>query len=340
MGYMKTNRERQAHFARVFWIDHQLAANRYPNARTIAEHFEISMKTGQRTLDFMRDQLRLPLAYSPEKRGWHYTEPTFPFTGIEITEGELLVLLLSERLARAYKGTAIGKMIEQVFAKVLNAMTNTISIDINALTEAHSFETALTTELDEKTFRQIGRAIIKRFCIEMTYFTAGRGELTRRKVDPLHLRNYLGEWYLIAFDHLRGEIRDFHVGRIRELEASKEKFNWPEGFDLQAYLDSGFAMFRGGKPIDVEFIFDEYQSRWMRERGKVHKTEEREELPDGRLRIRIQVTALDGVKRFCMQYGAHVEIIAPEELRQSIRAEIKSMDAMYSNSLDEKRGNQ
>jgi hypothetical protein len=29
--------------------------------------------------------------------------------------------------------------------------------------------------------------------IEMTYFTAARGELTRRRCDPLHLRNHLGE---------------------------------------------------------------------------------------------------------------------------------------------------
>jgi predicted DNA-binding transcriptional regulator YafY len=327
---MKADKERHTHFARVFWITHELSTSRYPNARKIAEHFEISNRTAQRTLEFMRDQLRLPMEYSAQHRGWYYTEPTFSFTGIEITEGELLVLLLAERLARAYKGTAIGNVIEQVFAKVLNAMTNIISIDINALTEAHSFETALTTELDEKTFRHIGQAIIEGFSIHMTYFTAGRGEWTRRKVDPLHLRNYLGEWYLIAFDHLRGEIRDFHVGRIKELEVTKEKFNRPEGFDLQAYLDSGFAMIRGGKLIDVEFIFDEYQSRWMRERGKVHKTEEREELPDGRLRIRIQVTALDGVKRFCMQYGAHVEIIAPEELRQSVREEVEGLRALYS----------
>ncbi|MBI3654271.1 MAG: WYL domain-containing protein [Acidobacteria bacterium] len=335
---MKTNRERQTHFARVFWIAHQLAANRYPNARSIGEHFEVSAKTGQRTLDFMRDQLRLPIAYSAEQRGWYYTEPTFPFTGIEMTEGELLVLLLAERMAQAYKGTAIGKLIDQVFAKVLNAMTNSVSIDINALTEAYSFETAITSELDDNTFRQLGRAIIKRLSLQMAYFTATRGQWSRRLVDPLHLRNYLGEWYLIAFDHRRGEIRDFHVGRIRELEITETAFTWPESFDLQAYLDSGFAMIRGGQPIAVEFIFDEYQARWMRERGKAHKSEEREELPDGRLRMRMQVTALDGVKRFVMQYGAHVEVIAPEELRQAIRKEIEAMSAMSSNSLGEQRG--
>lgn len=326
---MRLNQERLAQFSRAFWVYHELISNRYPNARKIAEHFEVSLKTGHRTLDFMRDVMLLPIEYSAKDNGWYFTEPSSPMTGIEISEGELLILLVAEKLAQAYKGTAIGGLIEQVFAKVLNAMTNLVSIDINALSEAHSFETALTSELNEATFRQIGRAITQRQSIEMSYFTATRGELTRRKVNPLHFRNYLGEWYVIAFDHLRSAVRDFHIGRIRELELTSEEFTWPEGFDLQSYLDSGFGMIRGGKPIQVEMIFDEYQSRWMRERGKVHKTEERRELPDGRLKICIQVTALDGVKRFLMQYGAHVEVVEPEELRQSIRQECAAMLTLY-----------
>ena len=136
----------------------------------------------------------------------------------------------------------------------------------------------------------------------MKYYTAQSGEVKWRTVNPLHLRNHLGDWYLIAWDHGRNKPLDFHCGRIRELEINEEEFSLPEGFELESYLASGFGMIRGQEPIEVEIIFDEYQSRWMRERGKFHPTEEREELPDGRLSMRMKVTALDGVKRFVMQY--------------------------------------
>src|SRR5437868_6188678 len=86
------------HFERVFWIMLQLSANRYPNARIIAEHFEVTAKTAQRTLEFMRDRMRLPLAYSAEQRGWYYTEPIHGMNPIEMTEGELVAILLVERL--------------------------------------------------------------------------------------------------------------------------------------------------------------------------------------------------------------------------------------------------
>lgn len=321
--------ERLTYFARIFWIDCELRANRYPNAAKISEHFEVATKTGYRTLEFMRDQLRLPIQYSAEHRGWYYTEPAYALPAIELSQGELVAIYLVERLARQYRGTAIGRHVEEAFAKVLSAATGTVSIDFNALAEAYSFEAPPTSELESETFRQLGRAAIERRRVEITYYTATRGEVSRRRVDPLQLRNYLGEWYLIAFDHLRGEVRDFHAGRIRELKVTDERFEWPESFNLQAYLESGFGMIRGREPIDVEIEFDEYQARWIRERGPVHPTEQREEKSNGGLKIRMRVTALDGVKRFVMQYGSHVRVIAPKKLRQAVQQEIKAMRSFY-----------
>jgi predicted DNA-binding transcriptional regulator YafY len=322
-------REHLRNLERVFWIDKEIRANRYPNATNIAGHFEVTTKTAQRTLDYMRDRLRLPLGYSAEHRGWYYTEPAYALPAIELSEGDLVAILLAEKLSRQYRGTAIGQHVEEAFAKVLSAMTETVSIDLDALSEAHSFEAAATTELDPDLFSRLGRAAIERLRIEMTYFTATRGELTRRRADPLHLRNNLGDWYLIAWDYLRGEPRDFLVSRIRELIVTDEHFDWPAGFILENYLDQGFGMIRGREPIRVEIVFDEYQSRWIRERGKIHPTEEREDLPNGGLRLCIQVTAIDGVKRFVMQYGAHACVIEPQELRQSIRKEIEEMNQLY-----------
>ncbi|HWP43462.1 MAG TPA: WYL domain-containing protein, partial [Blastocatellia bacterium] len=299
---------------------------------TIARHFEISTRTAQRTLDFMRDRLRLPLGYSSERHGWYFTEPTYGLRAIELTEGDLVAILLTERLAREYRGLAIGKQVEEAFAKVLDAMTNIVSIDFESLSEAYSFEANATVEIAPEVFQQLGRAAKERLRVEMTYYTAMRGEVTRRRADPLHLRSYLGEWYLIAFDHYRGEVRDFNIGRIRELVVLDERFEWPEGFDLAEYLDSGFAMVRGREPFDVEIAFDEYQARWIRERGPVHPTERREELPDGGLLIRMRVTALDSVKRFVMQYGSHARVIAPERLREMVREDIEAMRALYEDS--------
>jgi len=41
---------------RFVWFDRELKSGRYPNASRLARKFEISVKTAQRTIDFMRDR--------------------------------------------------------------------------------------------------------------------------------------------------------------------------------------------------------------------------------------------------------------------------------------------
>jgi predicted DNA-binding transcriptional regulator YafY len=311
------------------WIDQQIRLDQYPNASSIAEHFEVSTKTAQRTINFMRDQLRMPLDYLAERRGWYYTEKHYSLPAIELTEGDLVTILLAEKLARQYRGTAIGHQVERAFGKVLDAMTNAVTIDLQGLSNAFTFEAGVTTDLDPDLFSQLGLAVRQQKSVEMNYFTASRGELTLRRVDPLHLRNSRGEWYLIAWDHRREEVRDFLVSRIRHLEVTEERFAWPQDFDPTRYLNGGFGMIRGNDSIRVEIIFTEYQSRWIRELSSFHPTEEREELPDGRLILRMTVTALEGVKRFVLQYGAQAEVLSPPQLRDQIRAEIDSLSQLY-----------
>lgn len=322
-------REHIRHLPRIFWIDHQIRGGRYPNNGTIASHFEISSRTAQRTIEYMRDQLRLPIEYVAAERGWHYSEPHVGLTAVELTEADLVTLLLAEKLARQYRGTAIGDQVAIAFAKILKASTGLITVDLKALAEAYTFETAVTTDIDPSIFGLLGGATTSRQTVEMTYYTASRDELTERRVDPLHLRNSNGDWYLIAWDHKRGEVRDFLVSRIRKLAVTGEVFHWPEGLNLERYLADGFGMIRGAREIPVELEFDDYQSRWIRERSAFHPTEEREELPNGRLLLRLTVTALDGVKRFILQYGSHVKVLNPPELGELVRTEIDAMKRIY-----------
>jgi predicted DNA-binding transcriptional regulator YafY len=56
-------------------VHQQLAANCYPNCRKMAEEFEVSAKTVQRDINFMRDQMGLPIDYDRGRFGFYYTRP-------------------------------------------------------------------------------------------------------------------------------------------------------------------------------------------------------------------------------------------------------------------------
>ncbi len=56
-------------YERFVWFDHQVRTKKHPNATSLAGAFEISTKTAQRDIDFMRDRLLCPLDYDSSKKG-------------------------------------------------------------------------------------------------------------------------------------------------------------------------------------------------------------------------------------------------------------------------------
>jgi hypothetical protein len=58
------------------------------------------------------------------------------------------------------------------------------------------------------------RAIAEEFDVDMQYYTQSRGELTKRRVSPLHIE---AETYLHAYCHARRAERVFRMSRIAEL---------------------------------------------------------------------------------------------------------------------------
>jgi predicted DNA-binding transcriptional regulator YafY len=75
--------------ARMLRLHEWLMANRYPNCRKIAREFEVSAKTVQRDVNFMRDQMRLPIDYDKGHFGFYYTRPVsgFPAMGTGASRG-------------------------------------------------------------------------------------------------------------------------------------------------------------------------------------------------------------------------------------------------------------
>ena len=69
--------------SRLLFIDRKIREGRHPNCSSMAEEWEVSRKTIQRDLDYMRYQLDAPLEYSAKHRGYFYTEETVQTTGHE-----------------------------------------------------------------------------------------------------------------------------------------------------------------------------------------------------------------------------------------------------------------
>ena len=60
--------------------------------------------------------------------------------------------------------------------------------------------------------------------LEIDYWSAGRDELTTRRIDPTAVFFALGEWYVDAYCHRAAGDRLFRVDRIRGVRPTGEHF--------------------------------------------------------------------------------------------------------------------
>ena len=56
----------------------EIQAGMYPNTKTLAEKLEVSKKTVERDIEFLRDRLRLPIGYDARRWGFFYTHTMGP----------------------------------------------------------------------------------------------------------------------------------------------------------------------------------------------------------------------------------------------------------------------
>ena len=112
---------------RIMGIDQAVRSGGWPNATTLAAEFEVDPKTVRRDIAYLRDQLHAPLEYDPARFGYFYREPSFRLPFFQLTEGELVAVLLAERVLKQYRGTPFEADLRRAFAKVTELLPETIS---------------------------------------------------------------------------------------------------------------------------------------------------------------------------------------------------------------------
>lgn len=308
--------------ARLLRICDEIRRGRYPNKPRLAELVERDERTVQRDLAELTNVYGAPIEFDRQRNGFYFTDPDWRFRAVEITEGELLAFFAAERMLRRMDAGAVEiKLAREALKKLAALLPEEIVVDLGALGEAISFAPEPALDAAPEVLSRLATASARRETLRVLYYSQHRGAETERDIDVLKLHQWLGEWYAISRDHLSGgEVRDFHAGRIRKLEATGRTFEHPEDWNAEEYLKRGFGMFRGGAPVTVEVEFDAQQSPYARER-QFHPTQRREEIGDGKMRLTFEVTeaALVQVARWLMQYAEHAEAIRPEKLREMMR---------------------
>ena len=300
--------------ARIMVIDQALRAGTWPNATTLGDQLEVDPRTIRRDIAYMRDQLRAPIEYDPRRNGYRYTDLTIRLAYFPVTEGELVALLLAERVLRQYRGTPFERDLRRAFGRLAEQLPDGVSVRLDALTDCLSVLPAARIDYDPEIFATLAGATVRRRRLEIVYWTAGRDVTTSRVVDPYHLMLVEDGWYLIAHCHRRGEVLVFAAQRVRSARETGETFDRPASFQVEDYMAGSFRTVRGEGQYRVVLRFGPEAAGRIAERIW-HPSQTSERTNDGGLLLRFEVSDLREVKRWVMFWGADCEVLWPEELK-------------------------
>jgi predicted DNA-binding transcriptional regulator YafY len=300
-------------------IHQAIQAGKFPNASTLAGQLEVTPKTIHRDIEFMRDRLELPIEYDGAKFGYHYTEEVSAFPTVHITEGELFALILAEKALQQYRGTNFEKPLLSAIKKMEQSLPDTISLNLSDIEQTISFRTRAEQILDLEVFDALAKAAAHRRQIELAYRKPGRREIEQRIVDPYHLANINGEWYLFAFDHLRKDIRTFAPARIQAVKPTGKTFARPQKFSLEKRLRDSFGVHSGEGEHDVVIRFDARVADYVREK-KWHESQQLREFKNGAVELRLKLSSLMEIQRWILSWGGDAKVIQPRELAEAVKA--------------------
>lgn len=309
----------RAPLERMLRIHQALQSGDYPNANKLAKLIEVSTKSIHRDLDFMRDRLNLPLAYNFEHKGFYYTQEVNSFPTLQITEGELFALLVAEKALQQYRGTTFEKPLISAFRKMSAGLPDTVSLNMADWEQTISFRTRAEPLLNLEIFDALAKAVAGRKQLKLTYRKPGQRETELRIVDPYHLANINGEWFLFAWCHLRKDIRTFAPARVKHLDETGKTFVRPQRFSLDKRLRDSFGVRSGNEQFDVVIRFNEIVADYIREK-RWHDSQQLKELPNGGVELRLKLSSLVEVERWVLGWAGNAKIIQPPELAKAVKA--------------------
>lgn len=303
---------------RMMRIHQAIQAGKYPNATTLAREIEVTTKTIHRDIDFMRDRMNLPIEYEAYRRGYYYTGEVGAFPTMQITEGELFALVVAEKALQQYRGTSFEKPLLSALRKMEESLPDTISLNLEDVSQVISFRTRAEPILDLKIFEVLAQAVAQRKQLELQYRKPGQGKEEARVVDPYHLANINGEWFLFAYDQARKDIRTFVPGRIRQAKPTGRTFQRTEKFSLESRLRDSFGVHSGEGQYEVVLDFAPRAADYVREK-KWHGSQKLRDRADGGVELTLKLSSLAEIQRWVLSWGGEAKVRQPKELAEAVR---------------------
>ena len=316
-------------FRRLLFIDRQIRDKRYPNCATMADEWEVSAKTIQRDIDYLKYELDAPLEYDQIKHGYYYTEERFALPAINISESDLFAVVIAEGVMKQFHNTPLQAKLASVFRKIQSSLPDPTKVKSSWLNDRILVFPEPTTTVDPKVWDLLAGAIRDNRRVQIMHMAPGEKKETERKVDPYYLVNHKGEWYLSSFCHVRESIRTFAVSRIKKVVLLPDTFVMPAGMTAEKMFGDRLGIIWKPDFYKVHLRFSAKVAPYIQER-QWHPRQTLKPHNDGSVALEFTTNHLNEVCDWVLSWGANAKVLAPAILVKKVKDSLRETTKGYT----------
>ena len=317
---------------RLYHLHNILNQRRTPISRhDLIDRLECSQATFYRLVAELRDFLGAPLEQDPDTRGFYYDrsyEQPFELPGIWISPQELQALLTARQvLGNVQPGLLEGEL-ESLQGRI-SSLLRQKGVETEQGDSRIHIQAVAGRAVPEHLFQDVLAALIKRQRLHIHYHGRRRDKVSDRDVSPQRLTQYRNSWYLDAWCHSAKGLRSFALERIKEQTLVDEESLDVEPDILAAHFDQSYGIFSGPAKHTAELRFTPEMSRWVAEE-QWHPDQQGSMDSDGAWTLKVPFSDPRELKMDILRYGAEVEVLSPDSLRDSVAASASDTVKIYS----------
>jgi len=317
---------------RLYHLHNILSQRRTPILRQdLMERLECSQATLYRLVGELRDFLGAPIEQNPDTRGFYYDrsyEQPFELPGIWISPGELQALLAARQvLANVQPGLLEGEL-ESLQGRITSLLQQK-GVEAESGDSRIHIQHVAGRAVPARMFQDILAALIQRRRLKIRYHGRRRDEESERIISPQRLTQYRNSWYLDAWCHQANGLRSFALERVRKQTLSDEEATEVGPEVLSAHFDQSYGIFSGPAEHTAELRFTPETARWISDEVW-HPDQQGGFEVDGSWLLKLPFGNPRELLMDILRYGADVEVLAPDFLREAVAKEARKTAELYS----------
>ncbi len=318
-------------FDRIYALHKILSAARLPVPRSRIEAvFECKRGTIGRTIDYMREFLGAPIEYDTVANGYYYNRKAadhpYELPGLWFNAHELQALAIFSQLIGDLQPGLLEEQLRP-FQKRIEELLVSKQFGNGQIRQGIRL-LGMGVRNGGDAFQQVAEGALQRKKLIFEYHSRGKDEIKQRTVSPQRLVHYRDNWYLDAHCHLRNELRNFAIDRIKNIQLLNTPAQQIDEQQLQAHFADAYGIFAGKGGNTAILHFTPYRARWVSEE-RWHSKQQGRFLDDSRYELQLPYSKAEELIMDILKYGPDVEVIAPEELRQAVKERLIAAAEKY-----------